>query len=312
MENNVASYTYVGIDVAKDTLQIDMPGSSRGIQYADGPLDELAAALLELDSPLAALEPTGGYERRLLQRLRQAGVPCHLADTRRVKGFAASEGQRAKTDPIDAALLRRYAQEKRLAPTPEPSATERDMAELLDRRAQLSSLLAQEKNRLAKAGERIAPLVERTIQHAQEQIRDIDQAIEELTRADAQAGRRVEALLSICGVGKVTAWTVIAYMGRIEDMDRARAVALAGLAPFARDSGKKSGRRYIQCGKAKVRRTLYMAAKTAAIHNPVIRDYVSRLVNERGKPYMVAIVAAMRKLLIHMQSVLRKSQIELA
>lgn len=309
---NDKSYHYVGIDVSKNSLQVNIGSSNQSHRYDQDSLEELVGRIARLDSPLVVLEPTGGYERTLVDALEKAGVACHLADTRRVKGFAASEGTKAKTDSIDAELLARFGREKRLEPSPRPSGTQKLVAELLDRRAQLSELVAREKNRLQKAREAVRPFIESTLGHAQEQIAQIDRAIERAIAQDELESRRSEALQGICGVGKVTAWSVLAYMGPIETIGRSQLVALAGLAPFNRDSGAKTGKRYIQCGKAKVRKCLFMAARTAATHNQVIREQVRRLVNESGKPYKVAIVAAMRKLIIHMQSVLKKLDLQLA
>jgi len=114
---------------------------------------------------------------------------------------------------------------------------------------------------------------------------------------------------TVCGVGPNTAWSILAYLSEITELNRNQLVALAGLAPFNRDSGKYKGKRSIQGGRAKVRATLYMAAQTAAIHNPIIKPYVDRLRNDKGKPYKCAMTAAMRKILVHLQSLLKKQQL---
>ncbi|MBK1878208.1 IS110 family transposase [Pelagicoccus mobilis] len=305
-------YHYVGIDVAKQSLQIHTGERNESFAYNKDSLPGILEKIARFDSPLVALEPTGGYERKLVDALDSAGIAYHLVDTRRVKGFAASEGTKAKTDPIDAQLLSRFAKEKKLQPSAKPNATQKQVAELLDRRAHLSDLIAREKNRLQKARETTAPLIRSTLDHAKEQIDQVDKLIRQRLAEDREQKQRSQALQSICGVGEVTAWSVIAYMGQIETMGRNQLVALTGLAPFNRDSGNKKGKRYIQCGKAKVRKALYMAARTAATHNKVIREQVDRLLNESGKPYNVAITAAMRKLIIHMQSVLKKLNLQLA
>ena len=110
--------------------------------------------------------------------------------------------------------------------------------------------------------------------------------------------------MQIKGVGKVTAWTVVAFLGEIDRLTRNQIVSLAGLAPFNRDSGAFKGKRKVIGGRGKVRAALYMATHTAAMHNPVIKQYVDGLLS-RGKPYKCAIVAGMRKMLIHMQSELK-------
>ena len=113
-------------------------------------------------------------------------------------------------------------------------------------------------------------------------------------------------MLEVKGVGEVTAWTILANLSEISQTDRSRIAALVAVAPYKEDSGKTFKKRCIQAGRAKIRRTLYMATRTAAIHNPHIKAYVDRLQFEKGKPYKCAIVAAMRKLLIHTQVRLKK------
>jgi len=139
----------------------------------------------------------------------------------------------------------------------------------------------------------------------------IEEIIRETIRSHSLMFAQVECLKQIKGVGEVTAWVVIAFQGEIDKLSRNQVVALAGIAPFNRDSGVFKGKRKIIGGRAKVRTMLYMATHTAAKHNPVIKEYVERL-RSRGKPYKCAIVAAMRKMLIHMQSELKTLQLEVA
>ena len=142
----------------------------------------------------------------------------------------------------------------------------------------------------------------------EKEIATLDRAIDKQIDSDPELKSRAEIMKSIKGVGKITAWTLLAYLSELESLNRNKLVALAGIAPFNRDSGKLHGERTIQGGRAKVRKSLYMAAHTAATCNPVIAPYVQRL-RDRGKPYKCAIVAAMRKLLIHIQSQIKTAQL---
>ena len=135
--------------------------------------------------------------------------------------------------------------------------------------------------------------------------------IRDTISSHALMSAQIECLQKIKGVGEVTAWVVIAFLGEIDKLTRNQVVALAGLAPFNRDSGMFKGQRKIIGGRAKVRTTLYMATHTAARYNPVIKEYVEGL-RSRGKPYKCAIVAGMRKMLIHMQSELKKLKLKVA
>jgi transposase len=135
----------------------------------------------------------------------------------------------------------------------------------------------------------------------------LDKAIRALVAADEDLKAQDATLQAIKGVGEITSWSVLAYLGEITHRPRNKVVALAGLAPYNRDTGKTQGKRVIHGGRAKLRKVLFMSARVAATHNPVIKAYVQRL-TARGMLYKCALVAAMRKLLIFMQSQLRKQQ----
>ena len=305
-------YTYVAIDVAKDTLQVQTAHHCQHISLSESSLKKLVATIAKLADPLVVFEATGGYERPLLEALHQTDIPYCLINPRRIRGFAQSEGLRAKSDPIDAKLILKFAQQKQLSPNLRPSALQRELTDWMDRRQHLSEQLTREKNRLQKASAPIANQIQVMIEVLKEQLAQVDEAIEALIQTDPQMRQQAKAMQTVKGVGPVTAWTILAYLNEINFLQRGPLVALAGLAPYNRDSGKKQGKRYIQGGRAKVRRCLYMAARTAAIHNPVIKAYVSRLVNERNKPFQCAITAAMRKLLLHLRAIIINTKYELA
>jgi transposase len=271
----------------------------------------LVALTRKHPNPLVVFEATGGYERPLFDHLHAHGAPCVIINPRRLRAFAKSEGMKAKTDPIDAAMILRFAQEKKLCATTAPSPQQRHLADLLERRAQLVGFLAREKNRMQKAQTPHPSVVasqRRILGVLEKELERIAQAIRQLVAGHASLQAPAKLLLSIKGVGEITAWTILAYLREINQLNRNQLVALVGLAPFNEDSGTSSKRRYIQGGRAKVRRALYMAAHSAASCNTVIAAYVHKL-RARGKPYKCAIVAAMRKLIIHIQSLLKKSQL---
>src|SRR2546428_11009640 len=190
--------------------------------------------------------------------------------------------------------------------SPPPAPQQAALAAWLDRRAQLSEQLAREKNRLQKSPVLLHPGIRAMIAFIEDQLADVDRQLHSVVQTDATLRDRAAVLQSVTGIGAVTTWSLLAYLSEIAatDWHRNQLVALAGLAPWNRDSGKWKGKRSISGGRAKVRRCLDMAAPSAAQHNPVIREYVQRLI-ARGKPYKCAIVAAMRKLLLHLQSLLK-------
>lgn len=309
MDSQATSYIAIGI-----------ASKSLGVQTAQGGFEApntaagFAAMLRRtrrLERRRFVFEATGGYERELRYFLRDRGETLSLVSAARVRNFARSEGVKAKTDPIDARMIGRFAQEKRPRPTPAPTPRQRDLQALADRREQLSEQLKRERTRLPKSASCAREMVQEGIDFAKGQIARLDEQIAELVQSDAPMREACAILIAIKGFGPVTCWTIIAHLPEIASFRRAEAVALAGLAPFNRDSGDKEGPRSIFGGRAKVRRCLYMAAVAAARHNEVIRSYVQSLL-ARGKPFKVAIVAAMRKLLVHAHALLKKSKISLA
>ena len=308
MNENPDPIHYVAIDVSKATLQVQDDQRAFALDNDPKGHRQLLSYLKSCKNPLVVFEASGGYERGLLQSLHKTGVPLAMVNPARVRDYARSEGVRAKTDPIDGKMILAFAKSKALRPMEAPSEACVKLAALLDRCGHLVEQLAREKNRLQNSEAFIHRSIKRMIRVLEKEIATIEEAIEKLACSDPGLKSRSETIQSVKGVGKITAWTLLAYLSEIEDLNRNRLVALAGIAPFNRDSGKFSGRRTIQGGRAKVRKCLYMAAHTAATCNPVIADYVQGL-RDRGKPYKCAIVAAMRKLLIHIQSLLKKAEI---
>lgn len=306
--DNAESIHYVAIDISKATLQVQDDRGSFAVANNPKGHRKLLGYLESLAHPLVVFEATGGYERALLESLHKAEVPLAMVNPARVRDFAKSEGVRAKTDPIDGKIILAFARSKALRPMTPPSEVRVKLAALLDRRGHLVEQLAREKNRLQNSENFIQRSIKRMIKILEREIATLDRAIDKQIDSDPGLKSRAEIMKSIKGVGRITAWTLLAYMSEIETLNRNKLVALAGIAPFNRDSGKLRGERTIQGGRAKVRKSLYMAALTAATCNPVIAPYVQRLRN-RGKPYKCAIVAAMRKLLIHIQSQIKTAQL---
>lgn len=299
---------YVAIDVSKATLQVQDDKRAFTVENTSIGHRKLLVHLKECSNPLVVYEASGGYERELAAFLGKSAIPQAMLNPARVRDFARSEGVRAKTDPIDTRMILAFAKSKALEAIDPPSEERLKLAALLDRREHLVEQMAREKNRLQNSEALIHGSIQRVMKILQKEIAIIEKAISQLVDTDPQLKSRSQTMQSVKGVGKVTAWTLLAYLTEMDHLDRNKLVALAGLAPFNRDSGKMSGRRSIQGGRAKVRKCLYMAAHTAASCNPVISAYVQGL-RDRGKPYKCAIVAAMRKLLIHLQCLIKKSQL---
>lgn len=299
----------IAIDVSKRTLQLQSSSQSLSLSNDASGFARIAR-MAARSGALVALEATGGYERPLLEALDRAKVPAAAINPARVRAYATSKGVKAKTDAIDARVLLDFARERRPDPREVPEATRQLAADLLDRRSQLVEHLSSEKARLDKCPKAIAASIRKIVRLLQSEIAAVEARIEKALAADAAAKADVEAMLRVQGVGKVTAWSAFAYLPDLPSISRNRLASLAGLAPFNRDSGTFTGKRSIAAGRRKVRRPLFMAATSARTHNAHIRAFYERLAG-KGKPHKVAIVACMRKLLIHLQSVVRKAKLEL-
>lgn len=302
---------YIAVDIAKSSLRLQSQSSGLDIENNESGFRKLLAHLGTSPEPLIVMEATGGYEQPLMRFLIKKGVAMVLVNPARVRSFAASEGQKAKTDRIDAEVLLSYARSKKLRSMQTPAPHQIELTELMDRRDQLSGEIAREKNRLEKQPQHTQASIKKIMRLLERERRAIDKRIEAIIRTHTDMASASEAMRSVAGVGKITAWTLLTHLPEMTKINRNQLVALAGLAPYNRDSGKTNGKRKICAGRAKVRKCLYMATMTAAIHNEHIKTYVDRL-RSRGKPYRCAIVAAMRKLLLHLQSILKKQEIMLA
>lgn len=306
---------FVGIDVAKATVDVasctpaGVPAPFTG-QYATDPagLAALVAACQQHGTTLAVLEPTGGYELPVAAALAAAGVPVAVVNARQVRDFARALGRLAKTDRVDAAVLARFAARVQPTPRPLPDAAQQELDALLTRRRQLLEMLHAERAREAQA--RTAAVRADVAAHVawlRARLGAVDAELR--TRIEASPVWRVaDALLqSVPGVGPQLSVTLLAALPELGRLDRRAIAALVGVAPLARDSGTRRGRRQVWGGRADVRRVLYMAALAAARWNPVLRAFHQRL-RAAGKAPKVALVACMRKLLTILNAMLRQQQ----
>jgi transposase len=296
--------TYLGIDVAKDFLDLAVRPSGQTLRVANAPA-ALAAALGRVGVPaLTVLEASGGYERVALHTLQAAQVPVARVNPRQVRDFARATGQLAKTDRIDAALLAQYGEAMRPTPTPPVDAATARLAALVERRRQLVAMREAERNRQREAPAAVAADLAAHLAFLGERIAALDAQIQTAIAADAALHQRAALLRSVPGVGPVLAATLLAELPELGHASGKALAALAGVAPFARDSGRSYGRRHVWGGRAPLRATLYMAALVASQHNPIIHAFYARLV-AAGKPKKLALVACMRKLLVMLNAIVR-------
>ena len=297
---------FVGIDVCKAQLDVAIRPSA---QMLSAPNDKagiktLVKHLEKLRPTLVVLESTGGLERQVMLALVGAEISVVMANPRQVRDFAKSTGQLAKTDRIDAAVLAHYAEAIRPQPRPLPDELTLELRALTVRRRQIIDIMVAEKNHLVTASTAIKKRITAHITFLQQELDRADQDLDRFIGKN-QVWKENQALLcSTPSIGPVSSRTLLAELPELGTLGRKQISALAGLAPFPRDSGTLKGRRTIWGGRASVRSALYMAALVATRFNPVIRDFYKRL-TAKGKPSKVALVACMHKLLTILNAMIR-------
>lgn len=251
-------------------------------------------------------EATGGYERPMVEAWHRAKTPVSVVNPARVRAATLAKGQRAKNDPIDAQGLTDYGQRYQPPPTPPVSKVQRQLSALTQWLQQLTEAKARA---TTQAEHHQEPFVRQQHQSLldpyQSQIEKVEAKIQKLMDQNQALQQRVQCLDAIQGVGWRTAVLVLAHMPELGQLNRQQAAALAGLAPWTRDSGEMKGLRCIGGGRPEVRAALYMASLSAIKSNPTLKPIFQRLTG-KGKPGKVALTAVMRKLLIYMNHQLKE------
>lgn len=298
---------YVGIDVSKDWLDVHiLPGGEafRIDNDASG-LDGLKARLAGLKPERVALEATGGLETLAVAELAGAGLPVVVINPAQVRSFANAMGKRAKTDPIDAGVIATFAAAMRPDVLPLPDAQTLLLADLVARRRQIIAMIVAEENRARMATSReLKKSIQRLLTALRRELDSVNGDMDGHIRKSPIWLVRQQLLTSMPGVGPTVARTLIAELPELGSLDRRQIAALAGLAPFTRQSGQWRGKSFIGGGRSGVRATLFMAGLVAIRHNPILKAFRDRLVTN-GKPKIVALVATMRKLLTILNAMIR-------
>jgi transposase len=298
--------TYVGIDVAK--ARLDVATSQLNAVFTRDPLglDRLARWLRELGPAVhVVLEASGGYEREVVACLRAHDFAVSVVNAGWVRNFARSQGRLAKTDRIDARLLVDFAAANAPRLTAPLSPAQQKLTDLVRARQQLVAVRTLLQNQLEHTRE---PLARRSQQELVEltdtRIRRLEKAITALIAATPQLQAKVQKLTAVRGIGATTAALLLAELPELGSLNKAEAAALAGLAPHNHDSGTFRGQRHIAGGRPAVRTGLWMPTLVATQHNPILKAFYQRL-RAKGKPAKVALTATARKLLIHLNSLLK-------
>lgn len=301
----VKSAVHVGIDVSQEYVDVVVSGNKSVMRVTanEGALETLGQQLLELEPKLILMEASGGFERLPLAILQAAGLPVAIVNPRQVRDFARSLGYLAKTDAIDACVLARFAAVLNPEPARVSEEAEEQLRALELRRRQLIGMIVAERNRLRTAP-RTAGRIEGHLRWLEDEVKAIERDLQDLVESDPDMQAKAVILRSVPGIGPVLSFILLSGLPELGRLNRKEIAALVGVAPFNWDSGKFRGKRVVWGGRAHIRSALYMAALVASRSNPVIRALYERLC-AAGKPKKVALVAAMRKLLITLNSMVR-------
>jgi transposase len=297
---------HAGLDIAKATLQLHLQGRQQVLSNSPAGHRQLVTRLRAVPGVHVVCEATGGYERAAVAALHTADLPVSVLNPAQVRHFALAQGRRAKNDPLDAAVLTAYGRALRPQATPVPDACLAELRALVQWRNHLKDQLAAARNQGEHA---TLPYVQKQqaklVKYLAAQMEKVEAELAAALERAPATQQQVHRLTQLDGVRTLTAVSVLSQLPELGQLNRGEVAALAGLAPWTRQSGPWEGQRHIGGGRAAVRRALYMAAVSLArLAHTTLGSFYRRL-RDAGKPAKVALTAVMRKLLIQMNHVLK-------
>lgn len=301
---------FIGIDVSKIYLDVACRNSQGYKRFGNDPKGILALIewLKSLPLELVVLEATGGLELPLVAELAFAKLPVAVVNPRRIREFARSIGQLAKTDKLDARVIAHFGAATHPEARKLPTEDEERLTALITRRRQIIEMLTAERNRLHSARFAMKERIETHIAWMEKELHDLDDEINTFIHASPIWKEKDKLLRSVPGVGPVTSATILAMLPELGSLNRQKIAALVGVAPVNKDSGRRQKKRRVFGGRASVRSVLYMAALSASKCNPRIKAFYEHLLR-MGKEKKVALTACMRKLLVILNAMLHHSQL---
>lgn len=297
---------YVGVDVSKSTLDVCVLPTGEAFKVSNDStgIAKLLTRLRPMSPERVVMEATGGFENEAAATLFLAGFKVCVVNPLQVRNFAKADGQLAKTDRVDAAVIAKFGQRMVPALRTIASAELRGMDALVTRRRQLLQMTTAEKNRMGMAAPPLRPGIQAHIDWMEQEIARIEKELAEAIEASPVWQQKVVVYTSVPGIGITTAHSLVAELPELGLLCAKKISALVGAAPYPRDSGAFRGQRHIRGGRASVRCALYMATLSAIRWNPVLKAMYERL-KARGKPFKVAMIACLRKLLVILNTMAR-------
>jgi len=304
--NQNQSPVYAGLDISKANLQLHLQNKQFVLPNQPKGYATLLRKINAVGNVHIICEATGGYERGVVGALHGAVRPVSVLNPARVRHFALAQGQCAKNDPIDAAVLTDYGVALKPAPTPPADPARAELRALVQWRDQLKEQLARARQTVEHGVPLwIARQQKKLVHHLEKQMAEVDQACRDALARLPALQAQVRELETLDGVGSITAMSVLSHLPELGELNRQTAAALAGLAPWVRQSGPWEGQRHIGGGRAAVRRALYMSAVGLARMQATTLGKFYHHLRAAGKPAKVALTAVMRKLLLQMNRVLK-------
>ncbi len=297
---------YIGMDISQAQIDVARYGQKKTWAFSNDEkgISKFVTQMKRQRPKLIVVEASGGLEQPVVRALYRAKMPIAIVNPTRIRDFARSTGQLAKTDPLDAQVISHFAQAVRPQVRPLRSADEEQLDALVTRRRQVVQILTSEKNRRSTTHPELQARLQEHITWLEAERQSLATAIEDFIQEKAAWQEKAAIMRSVPGVGPVTVSTLLAELPELGTRNRKQIAALVGVAPINKDSGPKKGKRRVFGGRASVRRTLYMATLVATRSNPVIRTFYERLLAS-GKEKKVALTACMRKLLVILNAMIR-------
>jgi transposase len=299
----------VGIDVSKARLDVHVHplGEAFFVTRDAAGIESLIERISAHAPSWVAVEATGGFETVVAASLGAAQLPVVVVNPAQIRAFAKALGLRAKTDPIDARVIAHFVATTRPEIRPLPDEATQALADLVARRRQIVQMISAERQREKRATPRTKKSIARLIKALVAELDDLETDLKDTVRGSPAWREKEDLLASVPGVGAIIARTMLAELPELGTLDRRQIAALAGLAPWTRQSGQWRGQTFIGGGRAAVRAVLFTGAMTAARFNAPLRTFHQRLI-AAGKPKMVALIAVARKLLTILNAILRDKQ----
>lgn len=292
---------FIGIDVAKQKLDICFSDNKKmSCQNDDTGFNLLIKALPHPDDCIVVLEPTGGYEKKVIERLQKSHYKVILANALKVRRYAQAMGYLAKNDPIDSYVIKSFGEDLypkgKLVLLLDKTDEFRRLERWLNRSRQLVKLITIEKQRLEKTSDKvIEKSIQRMIICLEKELKKVEQKVKE-SSDKCQLSEQAQKYKEVKGIGPVCSNALVIYLPELGQYDHKKIAALVGVAPYCNESGKFKGKSSVKGGRETLRSLLYMGTLSAIKHNAVIKTFYDRLI-QKGKHHNVAMIACIRKLL---------------